>query len=298
VWNSQPDAVLSFIDVPNVLTLLATLGLGRRVVVSERHDPRETEKHGKYAGAYTLATPWRVLRRLLYRRADRVTAVNNDAARWFGEECGVTVEVIPNALRELPSIVTAREALVLGIGRLALQKGFDLLLLAFDRIADRFPQWRLVILGEGPEYERLQELRASLDCRDRVEIKGAVMDVESWMARAGLIVLPSRFEAYGNAILESLGMGAAVISTSCGGTPSFMSDGVNGRLVPVEDLQALAEAMGELMADPDKRLRLGQAALKVRDTNRQDLIMARWEQCLFPGRAASARQPDLARKSA
>jgi GalNAc-alpha-(1->4)-GalNAc-alpha-(1->3)-diNAcBac-PP-undecaprenol alpha-1,4-N-acetyl-D-galactosaminyltransferase len=282
VEASDPDVVLSFIDVPNVLTILATRGLKQRVVISERHDPCETEGHGRYAGAYPLGKHWRILRRLVYRWADQVTAVNDDAAKWLARECSVAVEVIPNALRELPSVSAEREKFVLGVGRLAIQKGFDLLLQAFDQVAGRFPEWRLVILGQGPEHERLQLLRAGLSSRERIEIRAPVVDVESWMARAGLIVLPSRFEAYGNAILESLGMGAAVISTRCGGTPSFMQDRVNGRLVPVDDVEALARAMEELMADPEARRSLGREALKVREANRQDLIMRRWEQCLFP----------------
>jgi glycosyltransferase involved in cell wall biosynthesis len=298
VRASRPDAVLSFIDVPNVLTILATRGLARRVVVSERHDPAETEANGRYAGAYSLGGPWRILRRRIYRWADQVTAVNRDAAEWIGQECGVTVRVIPNPLRELPTASEAREPLVLGVGRLATQKGFDLLLQAFDQVADQFPEWRLLILGNGPEYARLQELRATLHSRDRIDIKGAVTNVEIWMARAGLIVLPSRFEAYGNAILESLGMGAAVISTPCGGTPSFMSDGVNGRLVPVDDVEALAHAMAELMADPERRRTLGQEGLKVRETNRQALIMAKWEQCLFPAGVDGARKSHPDRKTA
>lgn len=283
VKTSRPDVVLSFIDVPNVLTILATRGLKQRVVISERHDPCETEGKGRYAGAYVLGRPWRILRRLVYRCADQVTAVNSDAARWISRECAVAVEVIPNALRELPSMGGEREALVLGVGRLATQKGFDLLLQAFDKVAVQFPDWRLVILGQGPEHARLHSLREGLNSRDRIEIGQPVANVENWMARAGLIVLPSRFEAYGNAILESLGMGAAVISTLCGGTPSFMKDHVNGRLVPVDDVEALARAMADLMADPETRRSLGQEALKVRETNRQDLIMRRWEQCLFPG---------------
>jgi GalNAc-alpha-(1->4)-GalNAc-alpha-(1->3)-diNAcBac-PP-undecaprenol alpha-1,4-N-acetyl-D-galactosaminyltransferase len=279
---SRPDAVLSFIDVPNVLTIMATRGLGLRVVVSERHEPGQTEPGGRFEGAYLLGRPWRILRRLVYRWADQVTTVNAEAADWLRSQCGVDVEVIPNALRQLPFPAGLRERLVLGVGRLATQKGFDLLLRAFDRVADGFPDWRLVILGQGSEHAHLELLRAGLKSAARIELPGQAPDVEEWMARAGLIVLPSRFEAYGNAILESLGMGAAVISTPCGGTPSFLNDGVNGRLVPVEDVDALAGVMAELMADPQARRLLGERALKVRETNCQTVIMPRWEHCLFP----------------
>jgi len=282
VRASRPDVVLSFIDVPNVLTIMATRGLGLRVVVSERHEPGQTEPGGPFEGAYRLGRPWRILRRLVYRWASQVTTVNADAADWLRSQCGVNVEVIPNPLRELPLPGARREPLVLGVGRLAVQKGFDLLLQAFDMVAEQFPDWRLVVLGQGPEQARLERLREGLNSAARIELPGQVADVEQWMARAGLIVLPSRFEAYGNAILESLGMGAAVISTPCGGTPTFLSDGINGRLVPVEDVNALAAVMEELMANPEKRRLLGERALKVRETNCQAAIMPRWERCLFP----------------
>ena len=100
--ESRPAAVLSFIDVPNVLTILGSLGLPVRVVVSERNDLRRPNGQGEHVGAYPLSRPWRILRRLVYRWADGVTALHQDAAQWVCAECGVAAEVIPNPLRELP----------------------------------------------------------------------------------------------------------------------------------------------------------------------------------------------------
>lgn len=289
--TTRPDAVLSFIDVPNVLTILASMGLRVRVVVSERNNPEQTEAGGRYAGAYTIAFPWRSLRRAVYRRADVVTALNVDAANWIQNECGVQVEVIQNPLRALPSVAGEREKIVLGVGRLGVEKGFDLLITAFACVADSFPDWRLLIFGAGPERERLLELRDRFPVRERIEIREPAKEIESWMGRSGLVVMPSRFEAYGNAILESLGMGAAVVSTRCSGPSSFITDGVNGRLAPIDDVAALANAMSELMADPQLRESLGKQALRVRDSHRQDVIMERWERCLFPAGVARLEAP-------
>ena len=176
-----------------------------------------------------------------------------------------------------------RENLILAIGRLVPQKGFDLFLEAFARIAPEFPQWRAAIAGEGPDREALERLSAELGVRGRVDFVGHVRDVESWMARASLVVQPSRFEGFPNAVLESMGMGAAVISADCPAGPAeLIEDGINGRLVPVEDVEALAEAMAELMGDPALRLRLGREATRVRERFRQDSIMAQWEAVLVP----------------
>jgi glycosyltransferase involved in cell wall biosynthesis len=100
--------------------------------------------------------------------------------------------------------------------------------------------------------------------------------------RAGLVVQPSRFEGFPNVVLESMGLGAAVISADCRSGPAdLIEEGVNGRLVPVDDVDSLARVMAELMANATERARLGQAAMKVRERFRQGVVMERWESCLF-----------------
>ena len=100
----------------------------------------------------------------------------------------------------------------------------------------------------GPERERLQQLSEELGLRERVRLLGEIPDVEAWLARAGLVVQPSRFEGFPNAVLEAMALGAAVISADCPAGPAeLIRDGLNGRLVPVEDVPALAQAMRELM---------------------------------------------------
>jgi glycosyltransferase involved in cell wall biosynthesis len=268
---------LSFINTSNVLTIMAGIGLDTRIVVSERVHPGVDPM---------LPMVWRILRTLFYRRADEIVSQTADAAAWVELNCRKTAIVIPNPLRRLPDPESNRSPLILGVGRLAKQKGFDVLLKAFAQVAFDFVDWRIAIIGIGPEYEHLSQLRDNLSLSDRVDFIGQVRDVESWMARAGLVVQPSRFEGYPNVVLESMGMGAAVVCTDCRSGPSdLIRDGVNGCLVRVDDVDALARAMAELMADQSRRRSLGRAAIRVRETHRQDRIMARWEECLLPGLA-------------
>lgn len=275
--DSQPNAVLSFIHTSNVLTILASLGTRTRVVVSERMQP---------AVDPTLSTAWKVLRKMFYRKADTVVAQSRDAAQWIREHCGRPAVVIPNAVRALPSPGVARESFVLAIGRLTPQKGFDLLLRAFAKLAAPMRDWKLLIVGEGPERAKLLRLRDELNLGGRVEFERPVADIERLMARAGLVVQPSRYEGFPNAVLESMGMGVAVIAANClSGPADLIEDGVNGRLVPVEDVNALGRAMEELMSQPELRARLGREASKVRERFRQDRIMAQWEACLAPAPA-------------
>jgi len=272
--EAQPDAVLSFLTRSNVPTILAGLGRNVRIVVSERVQP---------AWETGLPFGWRLLRRLVYGRAAAIVSQTGATAEWIRKNWGKQAHVIPNALRVLPPGSDRRETLVVGIGRLVPQKGFDLLLPAFAAIATKFPDWRLAILGEGPERANLLRLGEELGLAGRVEFPGHVQNVENWMVRAGLVVQPSRFEGFPNVVLESMGMGAAVISADCPAGPSeLIEDGVNGRLVPVEDVAVLACVMAELMSEPDLRARLGRDAMKVRERFRQESIMAQWEALLLP----------------
>jgi glycosyltransferase involved in cell wall biosynthesis len=270
----RPDAIVSFIDVSNIYTVLASRGMNMRVVISERTHPAINR---------TVGLPWRVLRRIFYRRADVVVAQTRDAGNWLERKCHARVAVIPNSLRNMPQIRCERELMIIAVGRLSREKGFDLLVNCFARIAMDYPGWRVCIIGQGTERQALEDLREELGLKDRIEFVGEVREVELWMARASLLVHPSRREGFPNTVLEALGMGLAVICTDCRAGPSeLIADGVNGRLVPVDDMDALTAVMSELMAKPELRNRLGREASNVRQLFRQEFIMEKWESCLLP----------------
>lgn len=280
IRRCRPDGMLSFIDVSNVCSILAATATGTRVLVAERTHP---------ALRRSMGTVWRMLRRLVYRHADLVVAQTQDAAVWLEHNCRARVRVIPNSLRELPNLECQREPLIIAVGRLTTEKGFDLLLRAFARLARRFPQWRVVIVGEGVERDALSRLREELQLTGRVEFLGEVREVDPWLARAALLVHPSRREGFPNAVLEGMGMGLAVISADCRAGPAeLITDGINGRLVPVDDVEALTSVMTELMDSTAAREALGLEARKVRQTFSQQHIMESWWACLLPQAAAHA----------
>jgi GalNAc-alpha-(1->4)-GalNAc-alpha-(1->3)-diNAcBac-PP-undecaprenol alpha-1,4-N-acetyl-D-galactosaminyltransferase len=269
----RPEVVLSFMCESNLLAIFAAAGLDVRVVVSERVQP-----------AYHTDFPltWRILRRVLYRWADEVIAQTEDAAQWLTRNCRTEVTVIRNALRTLQEPHREKQPLIVAVGRLTHQKGFDILLRAFARIAGEFKDWRVAIIGDGGERKNLTRLCAELLLVDRVDFVGQTPDVLDWMDHAGMVVQPSRFEGFPNVVLESMGLGAVVVSADCPSGPAdLIQDGVNGRLVPVDDVDTLAHVMADLISRPDERARLGRAAIGVRERYRQDVVMGRWEECLL-----------------
>lgn len=271
----RPDALVSFIDRSNVCCIVAAAGLGIRTVVAERTHPGVNLRNVSWV--------WRQLRRICYPRADCVVAQTRDAADWLVRHCRAPVAVIPNVLRELPRLSLAREPLVVAVGRLSREKGFDLLLRAFARVEAQFPDWHLRIAGEGPERDALQAQAQALGIGVRVALLGEVRDVDCLLARAGLLVHPSRREGFPNVVLEAMGMGTAVVCTDCHAGPAeLIQDGVNGRLVPLDDVGALAQAMAELMASSAARDALGQAARRVVRDYAPDTVMEKWQACVQP----------------
>jgi len=203
---------------------------------------------------------------------------------------GVAVFQAPNALDPLPGVpADVRDDVVLAAGRLAAQKGFDLLIEAFVPVAQRHPGWRLRVFGDGPRRAELEAQVSALHLDDVVELRPATKEIGPEMASAGMFVLSSRFEGFGRVVLEALSKGLPVVSFDCPRGPAeIITDGTDGVLVPAEDVAALSAAMLALIEDDGLRRRLGDAGPA--KAARYDLptITARWEDRL---RAAFQDRP-------
>ncbi len=269
-----PDAVLSFMDITNIMVLVAAAGTGARVVVAERTDPSMSN---------TPSRPWRLARRLIYRRAHIVTVQTTAVADWVKYHCGTSrVAVIPNFIRPLPESLGIRKKWVVSVGRLFAYKGFEHGIRAFAATGKHLEGWEYIFLGDGPQREELQALARELGVAEAVRFHGMVSHVEEWLTSASICMQPSRFEGFPNAVLESMAMGVATISTDCRSGPSEMiTHGVDGLLVPVNDLPALTLALDALMTDENRRAELGRAGMAVRQRFNPDAVLARWNHLLF-----------------
>ncbi len=270
---TSPDVVISFVDQANIRVLSALHGTGIPVVVSERIDWRFNPLNWR----------WRLLRRLWYPKARRVVSLARapvaDALRYWPRWRCVH---IPNPV-PAPSPAPAnrpkwfgRRNLV-GMGRLVEQKGFDMLIEAFARIAPAHPDWHLTILGDGPLKQPLEELVAQKHLSERVHFGGNVSPPFPVLSAADAFVFSSRFEAFGMALAEAMACGLPVVSFDCPSGPAdIVRDGVDGFLVPAQDVPALAAAMARLMADPDLRQALSRRAPEVCERFAPQRVLERW----------------------
>jgi len=268
---AAPVAV-AFAGSTNVLTVLAAWGLGTRLVISERNDPAKQ----------SLGRPWNFLRKFLYRRADLVTANSHAALDTLSSYVPrERLAHVPNPVvfpTPLPSRVV--EPLILNVGRLHEQKAQDVLMTAFAEVADEVPGWRLEILGTGGLDTELRKQITALQLSNRVLMVG---QVDPWphYARAAVFALPSRFEGTPNSLLEAMSFGIPpIVSNAAGGALEYVEHGVNGLVVPVDDAEALAAAIRELVNDSEFRERLGLAARdRVAACSMESALMA-WDATL------------------
>jgi glycosyltransferase involved in cell wall biosynthesis len=149
--------------------------------------------------------------------------------------------------------------LVLFAGRLMPQKGLDTLVDALDLLQHVRPDVRTLVAGSGPLKGELEGTAHAYTLDGKLRFLGHRDDVPRLLAAADLLVLPSRYEGLPNVVLEAMRWRKPVVATSAPGTAELVVDGVTGRLVPVGKTTALAQALREVLADPDLARRMGEA---------------------------------------
>lgn len=282
---SAPNVIVSFMDTPNVLTLIATRGLKLPVVISERVDPVVSPTNAI----------WALLRNVTYRLADRIVVQTERMGASFPKKIRKKIAVIPNPVlpppTSGPSALPNKTPSIIAIGRLSRQKGFDLLLQAFVRLRERHPSWRLTILGEGPLRKELEGVRHELGLQDCVNFQGEIANPYRFLETADLFVLPSRYEGFPNALCEAMACGLACVAADCRTGPREIIDHeVNGLLFPPDDVDSLVERMDFLMSNPGERTRLGVNASRIASRFELGKIITMWDSLLNEVMISSGRR--------
>lgn len=271
-----PDVVISMLPTANVLSLMAGIGRPWQTVVSERAHPTHAP----------ISRPWAVLRRLLYPLARAVVVQTNAAKRALGR-INRCVVVIPNPVAAMPVGSEPGKGLprpyILAVGRLSEEKRFGDLIDAFALIATGLPAHHLVIAGSGEAKADLEDQIGKLGLAERVHLVGFVSDVGSLYSGADVFVLSSRYEGFPNALCEAMAAGIPVISTDCESGPGdIVRSGIDGILVPVSHIPAMANAIAAVVADGARRRAMGIRALEIVDRFGPKTILAKWSEVLEP----------------
>lgn len=276
IGAEKPDVIVSFMDTVNVKVLAAAIGSAIPVIISERSIPSSALRTNSLLRGIVIT----VLKHLLYPLAAALVVQTAAVARWARRWLlARRIDTISNIVAEMPFCgPRLDEPLILSVGRLSHEKGHDILIRAFALIAVRFPGWRLRIVGDGVLREELQALILSLGLEKSVELAPVQKDVAIEYARAGIFVLPSRFEGFPNALIEAMQAGCAVIAADCPCAPrEILRNGIDGLLFRNGDDGNLAERLAGLMADSTQRRTLGEQASRTAKNYSPELILPRWD---------------------
>ncbi|MGY0492507.1 glycosyltransferase family 4 protein [Streptomyces sp. WG-D5] len=240
---------------PGLNVYLAQWGPRRALRIAQEH-----LRHDAHSGP---------LRRTLarsYRSLDALVTVTEEDAEVYRARMrlpGVRILAVPNIVP--PADVPPTDGtpkVIAAAGRLAPGKRYDLLLEAFTAVSAKYPDWELRIYGGGEQEDRLRALVEELGLGGRARLMGAVSPIEPEFARASIVVSASDEESFGMTLVEAMRCGVPVVSTDAPlGPAEIITDGVDGRLVPVGNASALAESVMELIEDEAARRRMGAAGL-------------------------------------
>jgi glycosyltransferase involved in cell wall biosynthesis len=287
VKTLTPDVVVTFMVGINVTALVSCLGLGVPIVVSERIDP----------SAHDIGWAKKFARACTYPLARLIVVQTRRVASYFPLSLQPKIRIIGNAVPVAPIVAQPCMAngcgrqRVIAVGRCDPQKGFDRLIEAFAIIAGHYPNWDVVIVGDGPDRTGLEGRVRQLGLEERINLIGIVSDVYQELAASHVMAFPSRNEGFPNALAEGLAAGLPAVGYKrVSGVEDLIIDGETGLLVDQkEEIAELARALSTLMANANLRVRLGKAALQHVGQWAPDRMFALWDEVLKEAVAGPAK---------
>lgn len=274
IKQSKADVVISFLTKTNIHTILASFGLGVRIVISERNDT--TRQHYPW--------PWPYLRKKLYKFAAEVTA--NSQVAIDGMKPYVSkkkLHLVRNPLQFPDTFAQPdRSTILLNVGRLVPQKAQYLLLESFSKIEkNNKKDWKCVILGDGEERENLCKQANMFNINEKVELPGLVENPSHYYKSAAVFVLTSEYEGTPNALLEAMAHGLPVVaSDSLPGALEYVKDGKNGFIFEALNSEDLSEKILYLINRPKLRKKMGDKSIDLVKDLSIEIVMQNWHQLI------------------
>lgn len=271
--TEKPDVVLAFSIKLSMQLLLARGHTGPALICSERANP-----------AFRAKSAATRIERLLLKKAEGFIFQTQRVSLLFPPELRERGTVIHNGLfsTDIPENITSfaqrRQKELCAVGRLDNgQKAYDVMLDAFALFREKHPEHVLHIYGNGGSEAAIRTQAAALGLTDSVILHGNHPHVINEIKDMGMFVMTSRFEGMPNALIEAMACGLPCVCTDCDfGPAELIRDGENGLLVPVDDVHAIAAAMGRIADDPNLAESLSQGALEIRRSHTREAICGQY----------------------
>lgn len=274
IWKRErPDVILSFIGKNNMMAILTSRFLKIPVAVSVRGEPAE-----EYYNAWM-----RFGARHLFALADGVILQTRRCFEFFPEQVRKKAVILKNPVNTSffrERYEGERDKIITAVGRVDDNKNHEMIIRAFAQIAEEFPDYKLIIYGDGESRERLIKLTRELGLQDQISLPGSIDNVADAIYKTSVFILSSNTEGVPNTLIEAMLMGLAVIATDCpcGGPAELIQNGHNGILIPVGDVKALKENLQMLLNNLQMMQELGNNAMETADIFSPEKVYGSWEE--------------------
>ena len=271
IKKEKPDLILSFLEPFNLRVLICTMGLGVKTIVAERNDPQSVNKYSFLS----------YLEKFVYRRAHGILVQTPTIQRFFDGKLKDRTHVIYNPVNIPTSMVgaalkTPKQKRIISVARLMPQKNHDILIKAFAKFQKNHQDYTLTIYGEGPLMENLKSLAESLGIGGKVFLPGPSKTVHQDILDAEMMCLVSVREGMSNAMIEAMCLGLPCICTKVSGAVDLITDGENGILVDIGDVNGLVQKMNELAYNKALSQNVGKKASELYQILNKEKINQEW----------------------
>lgn len=285
IQKEKPDVVIPFTEGVYCFTILALLGTRIPIIASERLDPA------------AMSLPRKFLKRLLLPYADWLVVQTESIKAYFPKRIQKKTSVIYNPVNEeaienhrmdsrvqslnaASSVQSSKQNRIISVARLYPQKNQKMMIEAFARIADEFPDWQLVIFGEGPLRSSLELLVKSLQLEGRVLLPGRTEHVIEELRKSKIFCLSSDYEGMSNSMIEAICVGLPIVSTKVSGTKELVEEKGTGLLVELNDVDSMAIALKKLIGDDSLRKEMCVNGKNAAKLFKLETIIANWYQLI------------------
>ena len=255
IQKTQPDVVIAFMVSVYTVTLLSLMGVDIPVISSVRNDPAYSNLRKK------------ITRKLLLPRSAHVVVQTQQIKEFFSKNIQKMTTVIYNPVNERvfetsydndndddnPGLKIKDKRLnrIISVGRLYPQKDQKTMIEAFAKVSEQHPDWQLVIYGEGPEREELEEMIQDprFMIQDKVFLPGRSENIIDELNKSKIFCLSSIYEGMSNALVEAICVGLPIVTTKVSGTEELIKNGENGFIVNIGDKESMAKALTKIIED-------------------------------------------------
>ncbi|MBQ9516658.1 MAG: glycosyltransferase [Eubacterium sp.] len=268
--NIQNSLVISFMTVPNICASVSKKNMGYKLILAEFNSP---------SGEFSCDTPEDKLRKKYFNECDGFVFQTEEERDYYSYLGNYKSAIIPNPLEVIDVQPSGkRNKVIVNFCRLATVKNIPLLVDAFSMLYEDYPDYKLVIYGEGYEKQNILNHIKEKHLEDSIEIRPFSSNVLELVCNCAMFVSSSNIEGISNSMIEAMAIGLPTICTDCpaGGARMFIKSYENGILTPVGDAEALYKAMKYMIENPDKAEQMGKKAMEIRETLKKEKILNKW----------------------